>query len=100
MPASSEPNRRFTIALTAAVAATTVAIGVTAATLLGWFRPVSPPQQATSPPAAPSVVYVPIAPATAVEPPAPAAAEPVQLAIDQPREREHEREHEREDDDD
>ena len=97
MPASIEPNRHSAIALTAAVAATTVAIGVTAATLLGWFRPATP---TTAPLAERSVVYVPIAPETS--PAAATSEEPAQLAMEQPRERDDddEREHERERDDD
>ena len=100
MPASEEPHRRFTIALTAAVAATTVAIGVTAATLLGWFRPAVTPEPVT-PPAAPSLVYVPIAPTS---PPDPApAAEPApteQVALEARHEHDHDDHDEREHDDD
>lgn len=100
MPAPTESDRRFTFALTAAVAATTVAAGVTAATLLGWFRPSAPAKVAEAPPSAPAVVYVPIAPASPPDPvvtPEPASE---QLAMDQPREHEHEHEREGEDDDD
>lgn len=74
-----EPARRFTLALTAAVAATTVAIGVTAATLLGWFRPAE-----SAAPAEPAVVYVPAAP----------AIEPVAIG------ERHHHDEDREDDDD
>lgn len=109
MPAPNEPDRRFTLALTAAVAATTVAIGVTAATLLGWLRTSEPVQSATAAPAepapAPAVVYVPIAPSA---PPAVLASDPPadQLAMDADREHEEHEEHgrhhdhEREHDDD
>ncbi len=105
MPAPNEPDRRFSLALTAAVAATTVAIGVTAATLLGWFRTAEPATAATAAsaepatpatPAAPAVVYVPIAPTTP-DPPAVLASD-TQLAVDG--ERHHHHEDEREDDDD
>ncbi|HSN30379.1 MAG TPA: hypothetical protein VLT45_29020 [Kofleriaceae bacterium] len=106
MPAPNESDRRFTLALTAAVAATTVALGVTAATLLGWFRTSEPPPQtATAAPAAPALVYVPIAPTTPSEPPAATPADPgaERLAMDDrdDDEHEHERHHEeREHDDD
>ena len=98
MPAP-EPTRRFTLALTAAVAATTVAVGVTAATLLGWFRPVAP---APTSPAGTSVVYVPIVPSAPPDLPAVEPATQTRVAMDEPRvdaEREREHEHEREDDD-
>jgi len=110
---SSPPplTRRFTIALTAAVASTTIAIGVTAASLLGWLRPADPPAAEAPPaasPAAPTpaspIIFVPIAPTTPV-PPAEAPVlddGPVQLVMHD-REREHDRdhdEHEREHDDD
>ena len=62
MSVPNEPNRRFTLALTAAVAATTVAIGVTAATLLGWFRPAEPPRVAATASVAPAAVDEPVAP--------------------------------------
>lgn len=61
----SAPDRRLTIAITAAAASVTMAVGVTAASLLGWFAPAG---AASSEPAAtveraePSIVYVPIAP--------------------------------------
>ena len=98
--APDESNRRFTIALTAAVAATTVAIGVTAATLLGWFRPAGPPQPARAP-AEPSLVYVPIAPAPPPDPvPAVEAAPTEQLAMQDRREHDDDEREEREHDDD
>lgn len=96
MPAPNEPDRRFTFALSAAVAATTVAAGVTAATLLGWFRPAAPAKVAEAPPAAPALVYVPIAPAAAPEPVVAPDPPSEQLAMDQPREHEREHEHGRE----
>ncbi len=82
----TEPSRRFTFALTAAVAGTTLAIGVTAATLLGWLRPAGAPIAASTPTPAPTE----IAPA-----PPEAVAAPVVASG-------HEREHELEleDDDD
>lgn len=101
MPAPNESDRRFTLALTAAVAATTVALSVTAATLLGWFRTSEPPPQtATAAPAAPALVYVPIAPTTPTTPAEPPAATPAdpgdeRLAMDDRDDDEHEREHER-----
>ncbi|MGE5182978.1 MAG: hypothetical protein ACM31C_12985 [Acidobacteriota bacterium] len=85
--ATPEPSRRFTFALTAAVAGTTLAIGVTAATLLGWLRPAGAP--AELPPPAPAAAEIAAAP---VEEPAPVGASH--------REHEHEHEHEHEDDDD
>ena len=94
MPAPTEPNRRFTFALTAAVAATTVALGVTAATLLGWFRQ-NEPAKSTAPAAEPSLVYVPITPAVPVEQAAvtPAEVPAARVAVAEPHEREHEYEH-------
>jgi hypothetical protein len=103
MPAPTEPDRRFTFALTAAVAATTVAVGVTAATLLGWLRPSEVPKTAAAPPAEPSLVYVPVAPTAPPDPPAtvPAAPSMERVAIDhswESEDREHEREREDHDD--
>jgi hypothetical protein len=43
-------TRRLAIALTAAVASTTIAIGATAAALLGWLRPTVTPAREVSPP--------------------------------------------------
>ena len=102
MPAPTEPGRHFAIALTAAVAATTVAGGVTAATLLGWFRPPAAQQATPAPSVEPSFVYVPIAPAAPPDPPAalPADSPSERFAMGEPREHEHEHEGEREDDDD
>jgi hypothetical protein len=67
-PAS--PSRRLVLAIGAASAATTIAIGVTAGSLLGWFRPAGPP--------APE----PVAPASEPAPPSePAPAAERQLAV-------------------
>jgi hypothetical protein len=101
MPAATEPDRRFTFALTAAVAATTIAVGVTAATLLGWFRTSDPPPQAAAAASEPAVVYVPIAPTPPPDPPAAAPADSPSERFAMDALREHgEREHEQEDDDD
>jgi len=116
MPSEPPPTRRLAIALTAAVASTTIAIGVTAASLLGWLRPTAAPASEARPaaPAAPAtapVIFVPVTPA----PPELAAPAPlevdgesgatVQLAVhDRDHHHEHESRHERdehdEDDDD
>jgi hypothetical protein len=87
MPAPAEPTRRFALALTAAAASTTIAVGVTAATLFGWFRTAE-----TSTAAA-----VPTAPVE--QPPALVEPSPDQIAIEQPRHHD-DREHEREDHED
>jgi hypothetical protein len=101
MTAPAKPDRRFAFALTAAVAATTVALGVTTATLLGWLRPSEVPKTAAVPPAEPAVVYVPIVPTAPPDPPATAVPSVERVAMDQPRDHEErEREHEGEDDDD
>jgi hypothetical protein len=114
---TNTPNRRLAIAITAAVASVTLAIGVTAASLLGWFAPA---QSALAPATAP-VVYVPITPAAPRAPASPPTAIPtspsddVTLAMgasDQPtyaddddehehrRRREHERYREEDEEDD
>lgn len=98
MPAPNEPDRRFTLALTAAVAATTVAIGVTAATLLGWIRTSEPPQAATAAPTDPAVVYVPIAPTSPAPAPTAVPDEPRGERVAMDEERDHD-EHDRDDDD-
>lgn len=107
----SEPaplQRRITVALTAAVASTTLAIGVTAASFMGWMSPaptaVAPEPSAAVPSsvpevAPPPVILVPIAPtapaeATAPAPaPAPPRVEPseqeVQMAMGERREHRH-----------
>ncbi len=72
MPSSPPSTRRLALAITAAVASTTVAVGVTAGMLLGWFRPTTAPPPITEP-------------APIVEPsvPQPAAVEPAtQLAVE------------------
>ena len=102
MPSEPPPTRRFAVALTAAVASTTIAIGVTTASLLGWLRPTAPPASDAMPaaPAAPAsspVIFVPVTPASpGVPAPAPREVdgEPVatvQLAV---HERDHHHEHE------
>ena len=113
MPSEPPPTRRLAVALTAAVASTTIAIGVTSASLLGWLRPTATPASEAIPaaPAAPTpspVIFVPVTPAT---PGVPAAAPPdvdgesaatVQLAVhhrDHHHEHESKREHDEGDDD-
>lgn len=72
---STEPSiRRYSIAVSAAVASITLALGVTAASLLGWL---GPPQHATSPP---EPIVEPTGPAAQpIEQPA-ATARPVEQA--------------------
>lgn len=106
MSTTPSPDRRFIIALTAAVASTTLAIGATAGALLGWIGPSTaagePPPPAPAAAERAPVIYVPITPS------APPAAEPAEprLALadpgarsDEPEDR-HEREEEHEEDDD
>ena len=73
MSTTPSPDRRFIIALTAAVASATLAIGVTTAALVGWIGPRTTPGEPGGPAPAGSgssqVVYVPITPATAQPPP-------------------------------
>jgi len=102
MPPETPSPRRFALALTAAVASTTIAIGATAASLLGWLRPVdapaSGPPTASEPAAAPampaatpgagpgSVIFVPVTPAAPAAAPAPVedpGAPLLQLAADE-----------------
>jgi hypothetical protein len=69
MPSEPPPTRRLAVALTAAVASTTIAIGVTAASLLGWLHPTATPaseamQEAPAAPAPSPVIFVPVTPAT------------------------------------
>src|SRR6185503_19379885 len=103
---------RLAVALTAAVASTTIAIGVTAASLLGWLRPAAPESEVMpAAPAAPAplpVIFVPVTPANPGEPaPAPlevdgASIASVRLAVherDHHNEHESEREHDEGDDD-
>ncbi|HET9992565.1 MAG TPA: hypothetical protein VFQ65_28725 [Kofleriaceae bacterium] len=82
-PMSNPPTtpRRLAIALTAAVASTTLAVGVTAASLMGWFGRTapSPAASASSEPAVSQpVILVPITP---LQPERPAAN--LQLAMDE-----------------
>lgn len=98
---STQPSpRRLSLAITAAVASTTLAIGITVAALLGWFAPApgaadpEPPTSASAfetaapeaaapadpeaaapaapgaQPLAPQIIYVPITPAAAQPDPA------------------------------
>lgn len=120
---SSPSPRRLTIAISAAAVSMTLAVGVTAGSLLGWFRPASevtappPPEVQPPAPAAPTptspVILVPVAPEQPVAPaPAPlpsieelAADSQVAFHEDDDHERrEHEgrkhQRHEREDEDD
>lgn len=109
MSTTPSPDRRFIVALTAAVASATLAIGVTAGALLGWIGPRTTPSDPIS--AAPAgagsaqVVYVPITP-TAPPPPLiePAAAsEPRFAAVEDGSHRhdrhDHEEDHEEDHDD-
>lgn len=91
MSAQPPSTRRLAIAIGTAATSATIAIGVTAASLLGWFSP-SPvassgpdPASETSAPTptpAPSpVVLVPVSP-TPAPPPATEALGDVQLALD------------------
>ena len=77
MSTTPSPDRRFIVALTTAVAATTLAIGATTAALLGWIGPGTSPGEPDSPAPAGSgssqVVYVPI---TRTAPPSPPPIEP------------------------
>ncbi len=77
MSTMPSPDRRFIVALTAAVASATLAIGVTTGALLGWIGPRTAPGEPGSPAPAGSgssqVVYVPITPTA---PPSPPAVEP------------------------
>ncbi len=94
------PPRRLALAISAAVASTTLAVGVSTASLLGWFAPASPRAFISAEPAAsPPVILVPITPSA----PAPAATPlqtdlpdaDLQLAVD-----EHPRRHDDEPDHD
>lgn len=87
MSTTPSPDRRFIVALTAAVASATLAIGVTTGALLGWIGP--SPSSSESAGDAPAgagsaqVVYVPIAPSAPPSPPPvdPAAASEPRLAL-------------------
>jgi len=99
-------TRRLAIAIGTASASATIAVGVTAASLLGWFSPradSAPPEPsvpATTPAPSP-VILVPVSPTT----PPSAASGDVQLAMDE-RQRdvheddEHDRDHDDEEGDD
>lgn len=94
MPSEPPPTRRLAVAVTAAVASTTIAIGVTSASLLGWLRPSATPASEAVPaaPAAPApspVIFVPVTPAPLEVDGEPVAR--VQLAA---HERDHHHEHE------
>lgn len=73
MSTTPSPDRRFIVALTAAVASATLAIGVTTGALLGWTGPRSTPAEPGSPAPAGAgssqVVYVPITPTAPPSPP-------------------------------
>jgi hypothetical protein len=73
MSTTPSPDRRFIVALTAAVASTTLAVGVTAGALLGWIGPRTTAGEPGSPAPASAgsaqVVYVPIAPSAPPAPP-------------------------------
>jgi hypothetical protein len=104
MSAPVPSTRRVAIAIGAAVASATVAIGVTAGSLLGWFSPPPAPIPETAPEAPSPVILVPLAPtpAPAIDP-----ARDVQLVMDDHEDDDHERrerhrdhdEHEDDDDD-
>jgi hypothetical protein len=105
MTESPPTSRRLAIAMTAAIASTTIAIGVTAASLLGWLRPVASPAAAPAPvePPAPSpittpspVIYVPVTPAVPAAPPSPEFVEAATVPVEQLAMHEHRRHHESE----
>lgn len=94
MSAPVPSGRRLAIAIGTAAASATIAIGVTAASLLGWFRPAAEP---SAPPSATApVILVPVAP---TPPPATEAPAEVQLAGMERRERAHHEHREDHDDD-
>jgi len=85
-------SRRLALAVGAAATATTIAKGVTAGSLLGWFRPAGPPELVPAAPAGPTeptspVIFVPVKPTPS---PAPASGPDldaeVQLAMHDDRE--------------
>lgn len=121
MSTGQPSTRRLALAISAAAASTTIAIGVTAGSLLGWFRPATSPAAQVLPdpgpptPPGPSdapsqpgpgnaptqpVIFVPIAPDL---PPEPAPEPTVQLARyeheDDAHDREERAEGQRHDDD-
>jgi hypothetical protein len=73
MSTTPSPDRRFIVALTAAVASATLAIGVTTGALLGWIGPRTTPAEPGSSAQAGAgsspVVYVPITPTAPPSPP-------------------------------
>ncbi len=88
MSAPAPSSRRLAIAIGTAATSATLAIGVTAASLLGWFRPAEPiapaseiSAPATPAPAASPVILVPVTP-TPAPLPAPDMGGEVQLAMD------------------
>jgi len=83
----STESRKSTAPLVAAVAATTVAVGVTVATLVGWLRPPAAP-------VAPVAAAEPVATSAPAIEPDPAPPPEPQVA------RHHHHEEEHEDDDD
>ena len=99
MSTTPPPTRRLAIAITTAVSSITLAIGVTAASMLGWFQPARtaeatpPPATGTSP-----VILVPIESTTPAFSPAYAAELDTQVAMHE--DDEHHGDHEHEDDDD
>jgi hypothetical protein len=107
MSAPVPSTRRLAIAIGTAATATTLAIGVTAASLLGWFAPSTGPAQEPetsmpAPAASPPVILVPITPTSA-------PTGEVQLAMedgdrgrptDDRDHEDHDRDHEDEDDHD
>jgi len=109
MSTTPSPDRRFIVALTAAVASATLAIGVTTGALLGWIGPRTTPAEPGSPARAGAgsspVVYVPITP-TAPPSPSPiesSTASDPRLAMaeagSRPDDRDDRRDHEEDDDD-
>jgi len=90
MSAPDLSNRRLAIAIGTAAASATLAIGVTASSLLGWFSPAGhtpgpdPAAETLAPAATPAnapVILVPVAP-TPAPPPATSAGGDVQLVMD------------------
>ena len=111
-------TRRIAIAVGTAAASVTVALGMTAASVLGWFKAETAPPVVAEPapaPAAPatpsSVILVPVAPTPALAPAIESVGD-VQLAVDEARDRrwrdddddrersKHHRDHDDEGDDD
>jgi hypothetical protein len=110
MSTTPSSDRRFIVALTTAVASTTLAVGVTAGVLLGWVGPRTASGEPSSPAPAGAgsaqVVYVPITPSAPAlpTPVEPATAGEPRIALADPDSRpddrrEHEHEHEEHDDD-